>query len=119
MHHWPKREDAGSEDEVEMMVYVYILSQGALPSHFTVLFSKGEESERKLYIGGRQPVVCELLVVRKKNLVIQGETCTLFVTFMFVILFHYILIRLCFTDTGSLTIFALLRCIKFTFHELR
>jgi hypothetical protein len=30
--------------------------------------------------------------------------------FMFIILFHYILIRLRVTDTGSLTIFALLRC---------
>jgi hypothetical protein len=56
-------------------------------------------------------------MVREKILVVRGEIWTLFATFMFTILLHYILIRLRVTDTGSPTIFALLRCIKFTFHE--
>jgi hypothetical protein len=50
------------------------------------------------------------LTVREKLLVVRGEIWTLFAIFMFIILFHYILIRLRVTDTGSLTIFALLRC---------
>jgi hypothetical protein len=41
--------------------------------------------------------------------VVRGEIWTLFAIFMFIILFHCILIRLRVTDTGSLTIFALLR----------
>jgi hypothetical protein len=56
----------------------------------------------------RQPMV------REKMLVVRGEIWT-FAIFMF--MFYYILIRLRVTDTGSLTIFALLRCIKFTFLE--
>jgi hypothetical protein len=56
-------------------------------------------------------------MVREKIFVVRGEIWTLFEIFMFIILFHYILIHLRVTDTGSLTIFALLRCIKFTFHE--
>jgi hypothetical protein len=51
-------------------------------------------------------------MVREKILVVRGEVWTLFAIFMFIILFNYILIRLRVTDTGSLTIFALLRCIK-------
>jgi hypothetical protein len=42
-------------------------------------------------------------------LVVRGEIWTLFAIFMFIILFHYIMIRLRVTDTGSLTIFVLLR----------
>jgi hypothetical protein len=56
-------------------------------------------------------------MVREKILVVRGEIWTLFAIVMFIILFHYILIRLRVTDTGSLTIFALLRCVKFTSHE--
>jgi hypothetical protein len=47
---------------------------------------------------------------RERSLVVRGEIWTLFAIFMFIILFHYILMRLRVTDTGSLTIFALLRC---------
>jgi hypothetical protein len=56
-------------------------------------------------------------MVRQKMLVIREEIWILFAIFMFIILFPYILIRLRVTDTGSLTIFTLLRCIKFMFHE--
>jgi hypothetical protein len=58
-------------------------------------------------------------MVREKILVVRGKIWTLFAIVMFIILFHYIPIRLRVTETGSLTIFALLRCIKFTFHERR
>jgi hypothetical protein len=54
-------------------------------------------------ISGHQPVV------REKILVVRGEIWTLFAIFMFIILFHYILNRLRVTDSGSLTMFALLR----------
>jgi hypothetical protein len=50
------------------------------------------------------------LMMREKILVVRGDIWTLFAIFMFIILFHYILIRLRVTGTGSLTIFALLRC---------
>jgi hypothetical protein len=56
-------------------------------------------------------------MVREKILVVRGEIWTLFAICMFIILFHYILIHLRVNDTGSLTIFALLRCSKFMFHE--
>jgi hypothetical protein len=56
-------------------------------------------------------------MVREKILMVRGEIWTLFVIFIFIILFHHILIRLRVTNTGSLTIFASLHCIKFTFHE--
>jgi hypothetical protein len=49
-------------------------------------------------------------MVREKISVVRGEIWTLFAMFMFIILLHYILIRLSVADTGSLTIFALLRC---------
>jgi hypothetical protein len=49
-------------------------------------------------------------MVREKILVVRGEIWTLFTMFMFIILFYYILIRVRVTDTGSLTIFASLRC---------
>jgi hypothetical protein len=49
-------------------------------------------------------------MVREKIWVIRGEMWKLFGIFMFVILFHYILIPLRVTDTGWLTIFALLHC---------
>jgi hypothetical protein len=62
-----------------------------------------------LWDSSRQPVVRGPLMVREKILVVCGEIWTLFAIFMFIILFHYILIRLRVTDTGSLTIFALLR----------
>jgi hypothetical protein len=39
-----------------------------------------------LYNSGRQPIVCE------KILVVRGEMWTLFAIFMFIILFHYIII---------------------------
>ena len=40
-----------------------------------------------IYVSGRQPVV------REKILVVRGEIWTLFAIVMFIILFHYILIR--------------------------
>jgi hypothetical protein len=54
-----------------------------------------------LYTSGCQPMV------REKSMVVRGEIWSLFA----------ILIRLRVTDIGSPTIFALLRCIKFTFHD--
>jgi hypothetical protein len=47
------------------------------------------------------------LMVRENILVVRGEIWTLFSIFMFIILFHCILIRLRVTDTGLLTISAL------------
>jgi hypothetical protein len=69
------------------------------------------------YNSGRQPMVRGPLMIGEKILVVRGEMWTLFAIFMFIVLFHYILIRLRVTDTGSLTIFALLRCRKSTLHE--
>jgi hypothetical protein len=42
-------------------------------------------------------------MVREKILVVRGEIWTLFAIFMFIILFHYILIHLRVTDTGLLS----------------
>jgi hypothetical protein len=59
-------------------------------------------------------------MVREKILAVRGEIWTLFAIFMFIILFHYNLIRLRVTVTGSLTIFALLPiCVKVHSHLLR
>jgi hypothetical protein len=52
-------------------------------------------------------------MVREKILVVRGEIWTLLASFMFIILFHYILSRLCVTDTGSLTNFRLI-----TLHQI-
>jgi hypothetical protein len=46
-----------------------------------------------IYVSGRQPVFRGPLMVREKILVVRGEIWTLFAMFMFIILFHYILIR--------------------------
>jgi hypothetical protein len=71
-----------------------------------------------LWTSGRQPVVRGPLMVSEKILLVRREIWTLFAIFIFIILFHYILIRLRVTDTWSLTIFALLRCIKLQKMEL-
>jgi hypothetical protein len=46
-------------------------------------------------------------MVREKMLVVRGEIWTLFVIFMFIILFHYILIRLRVTDLKTSTVVGL------------
>jgi hypothetical protein len=82
------------------------------PPHYTLALTWTISLQCISYTSGHQPMV------REKILVVRGEIWTLFAIFMIIILFHYILIRLLVTDTGPLTIFALLRWIKFHINKI-